>query len=137
MHLEMMIATVLTSFPVLGLSRGHLVAFREPDSLTTCGEAGLRTGFFDDLVLIDADGYKYKVDHVKKLGPAGPFRGFRLLRSRKVKIALELSVPEKLTLAQTKQLISGVLSESQGIDVAEMKARIERAESFSEITGLF
>jgi len=54
-----------------------------------------------------------------------------------VKIALELGVPEKLTLAQTKQLISGVLSESQGIDVAEMKARIERAESFSEIAGLF
>ena len=132
-----MTATVLNSFRVLGLSRGHLVSFRDEDSLTTCGEAGLRSGFFDDLVLIDADGYKYKVDHAKKLGPVGPFGGFRLLRSRKVKIALELSVPEKLTLAQTKQLISDVLSESQGIDVAEMKARIERAESFSEITGLF
>jgi len=133
----MMSATVLNSFPVLGLSRGHLVSFRDEDSLTTCGEAGLRSGFFDDLVLIDADGYKYKVGHVEKLGPAGPFGGFRLLRSRKVKIALDLGAPEKLTLAQTKQLISGVLSESQGIDVAAVKARIEHAESFSEITALF
>jgi len=114
-----------------------LVSFRDEDSLTTCGEAGLRSGFFDDLVLIDADGYKYKVGHVEKLGPAGPFGGFRLLRSRKVKIALDLGAPEKLTLAQTKQLISGVLSESQGIDVAAVKARIEHAESFSEITALF
>jgi hypothetical protein len=133
----MMSATVLNSFPVLGVSRGHLVSFRDEDSLTTCGEAGLQSGFFDDLVLIDADGYRYKVGHVEKLGPAGPFGGFRLLRSRKVKIALDLGTPEKLTLAQTKQLVSGVLSESQGIDVAAVKARIEQAESFSEITGLF
>jgi hypothetical protein len=132
-----MSATVLNSFPVLGLSRGHLVSFRDEDSLTTCGEAGLQSGFFDDLVLIDADGYRYKVGHVEKLGPAGPFGGFRLLRSRRIKIALDLGVPEKLTLAQTKQLVSGVLSESQGIDVAAVKARIEQAESFSEITGLF
>ena len=132
-----MSATVLNSFPVLGVSRGHLVSFRDEDSLTTCGEAGLRSGFFDDLVLIDADGHKYKVDRVEKLGPAGPFGGFRLLRSRRIKIALDLGAPEKLTLAQTKQLVSGVLSESQGIDVAAVKARIEQAESFSEITGLF
>src|SRR5262245_16031117 len=104
----MMSATVLNSFPVLGLSRGHLVSFQDEDSLTTCGEAGLRSGFFDNLVLIDANGYKYKVGHVEKLGPAGPFGGFRLLRSRKVKIALDLGTPEKLTLAQTKQLVSGV-----------------------------
>ena len=129
--------SVLNSFPVLGLSRGHLVSFRDEDSLTTCGEAGLQSGFFDNLVLIDADGYKYKVEHVEKLGPAGPFRGFRLLRSRRIKIALHLGVPEKLTLAQTKQFISGVLSESQGIDVAAMRARVKQAKDFTEIVGLF
>jgi hypothetical protein len=137
MLLEMLIVNAINRFPVLSLSRGHFIAFRDLDALTTCGEAGLKSGFFNDLVLLDAEGYRYKVRGTRKLGPSGPFSGFRLLRSRKIKIDLDLAAPEKLSLEEAKQWVSGVLPASESIDVDATRDKIQRSQTYADIVKLF
>jgi hypothetical protein len=134
---ETMTANAINRFPALGLSRRHLIAFRDLDALTTCGEAGLKNGFFNDLVLLDSEGYRYKVRGTRKLGPAGPFAGFRLFRSRKIRIDLDLAAPERLSLEEAKQWISNVLSDSEGIDVDATREKIRQSQTYADIVNLF
>lgn len=135
--LEMMTASAINRFPVLGLSHGRLIAFRDLDALTTCGEAGLKGGFFNDLVLLDSGGYQYEVKGARKLGPVGPFGGFRLLRTPKIKIDLDLATPEKLSLEQAKQWVSSKISDSQGIDADATRAKILQAQTCADLVSLF
>jgi hypothetical protein len=134
---EAMTVNAINRFPVLGLSRGHLIAFRDLDALTTCGEAGLKSGFFKDLVLLDAEGNKYKVTGTRNLGAAGPFGGFRLLRSRKIRIDLDLAAPEKLSLEEAKQWVSNVLSATDAIDVDATRDKFRRSQTYADIVKLF
>ena len=58
------------------------------DALTTCTKVALKNGYFDDLLIVDANGVGYQVKGARKLHGVGPFFGYNIFLNQRIKVEL-------------------------------------------------
>lgn len=134
---------MIFSFPVLCISRrGFLSAVRERDALEICGQSALDAGYFVEMILIDSAGQSWQVRSVEKVANVGPFGGLRLLKSRRIRVRLDLAQGQRFDLAGLKTRVCEAIDqlpeqwEAQE-DTTETKARVNGAASIPALIELF
>ncbi|HXO86935.1 MAG TPA: hypothetical protein VN803_15545 [Gemmatimonadales bacterium] len=131
------------AFPVLAFSRrlGVVNKKQNANELTATTTAGIRNGLFEDLLLVDSELQGFEITGVKVRGGVGPFWGFTPFLNRRVRVEL---IPGRIRPAKLDE-VKGLVSESfkkwndvwaSGGDLEELKERIHRAGSLSEISQL-
>jgi hypothetical protein len=101
-------------FPVLGLTPDLDVwGFPDLRGLTTCGPLTLKNNMQRGLELIDADGRRYGVQSVRRVGRAGPLAlwllASMLSAKPQSKIEHELQELEPLSLAEIRERVCAAM----------------------------
>jgi len=129
-------------FPVLRISRrGLLEVSDDEDALTVCGTAALASGHFTDATIIDVAGHRFRIRGATKVVSVGPFFGFRLMLSRRIKVRYELEPQPNLEVATAKELVLKAMRQTHHFwnaraDAAEVRALVRQATSFRELFEL-
>jgi hypothetical protein len=131
------------SFPVLCIAKnGFLSAVKDRAALETCGQSALRSGYYSGLLLVDSEGDAWEVRSATKVGPIGPLGGWRLLKSRRIRMRLELSRCERFDLGALQERVCAAIEQLPAQwevveDIEQTKARVRRTESVPSVIELF
>ncbi len=111
-------------------------------SLETCGRSALRRGFFSGMALVDSNGQTYAVREVSEAGTAGPFSGLRLLKSRRIRLSLELELGRKMDLPEVVALVTQAIErfprQWEAVEsTTDTTGRVRRQLSIREVVELF
>ena len=91
-------------YPVLLFDKYSFNVYLNEDELTQTTSAGLKSGLFTNVKLIDSTGKAWKVVRGKKVRGVGLFRGYNIFFNQKIRIELELkNTKSELSLDSIKQ----------------------------------
>jgi len=117
-------------FPALAFSKGHMSFIDSLQRLTTCSAVAMKKGFYRGLFLIDSAGRSWLVKEARRAGTIGPFWGFSLFRTQKLKVILALGEAELLALEEAKAKVLSSLARDRAFweaggdyDVIELGVR--------------
>lgn len=97
-------------FPVLGLTTDLDVwGLPDLDALTTCGSRTLKDGLQLGMELIDADGRRWLVHSVKRIGRAGSLFRRLLYSPAQLRIEHELEALQPVSLAETQDRVCAAM----------------------------
>jgi hypothetical protein len=99
------------AFPVLCFSRGHNVLHyaRHADELLVCSAKALRSGFYQQMEIVDSNAERYGVQGAEKTGHVGPFWGFNVLGGQTIRVALALEpLPQQSVEMLKKQVLQAM-----------------------------
>lgn len=136
-------AQQVPGFPLLCITRnGFLTAVADRDALETCGQSALDSGYFSGMLLVDPSGRSWQVRSAEKVANVGALGGWRLLRSRRIRVRLELAEGHPFDLAKLQDRVSEAIdrlpAQWEAVeDSAETKARVERTGTIPELISLF
>jgi len=112
------------------------------DSLIICSKLALRKGgYYENLLVVDSTGAALKIAGAEKLHGVGPFWGYNIFLSQKIKVRLHIeNDPIQMSLADVKQSIFDSFKRWHGWssrgDFDELKASVKMATSIPEIIKL-
>jgi hypothetical protein len=134
------VRTDLLRYPVLEFSKGMLFPARGIEELEQCTKPALRSGFFDDLLLIDSGGRSLRISGARKVRGVGPFFGFNIFLNQRIQVTLTVSEPEQvLGVEEVRRLVLGAIQGehewNSASDFDELVAIVARAQSISEIAA--
>jgi hypothetical protein len=129
------------TFPTLSLSKGVALVSRSPAELTTCRIAGLRRGWFSDLLLVDSSGRGWKIGGARKLHGVGPLWGYNIFLNQKIRVELVLAKgPFTVSVDDLRERVLKSFRTWHGWEEEDgflvLKARVEKAQSVSEIIAM-
>lgn len=129
------------TFPTLSLSKGVALVSRSPAELTTCRIAGLRRGWFSDLLLVDSSGRGWKIGGARKLHGVGPLWGYNIFLNQKIRVELLLSKgPFAVSVEDLRERVLKSFRTWHGWEeegtFSILKTGIEKAGSVSELISL-
>jgi hypothetical protein len=130
-------------FPVLCIAKnGFLTAVADRDTLETCGQSALDSGYFEEMLVIDAAGRSWQVQSAAKVASVGALGGWRLLRSRRIRVRLELLESRPFDLARLQDRVCEAIDRLPAQwevveDTADTKARVRSAGTVGELITLF
>lgn len=136
-------AQQVPSFPVLCIAKnGFLTAVADRDALETCGQSALDSGYFNGMLLVDPSGRSWEVQSAEKVANVGALGGWRLLRSRRIRVWLKLTEGRTFDLAELQDRVSeaidGLPAQWEAVeDTTDTKARMRRAGTIPELISLF
>lgn len=136
-------AQQVPSFPVLCIAKnGFLTAVGDRDALETCGRSALDSGYFNGMIVVDPSGRSWEVRTAEKVANVGALGGWRLLRSRRIRVRLELAEGRQFDLeelqARVSEAIDRLPAQWEAVeDTTNTKARVRRAGTIPELIGLF
>jgi hypothetical protein len=128
-------------YPVLCFTKYGIATKKTDAELTTSFQASLKKGWFRNAEIIDSNGVNYRVADAKKSGGVGPFFGYSLFFSRRIKVDLAIEkMADAVPVADVRQRILKDFRdwhgwESRG-DFDELKAAVEKASTVGEIIRL-
>lgn len=131
------------AFPALCISRcGFLTGMKNREALETCGESALRSGYFTGLLLVDPAGRSWEVRSAEKVANVGPLGGYRLFRSRRIRVRLDLVEGPSFDLDKLKdrmcEAIDQVPLQWEALeDSGETKGRVRSMPSILGLIELF
>ena len=126
-------------YPVMCFGDDLAEVLLNEEELTICGRSDLgKKGWFDGLQLVDSAGRRYRVVKAKKLHAIGPFWGFRLFLSQRIKVDLGLELIDDPTpLEAVKQLLWRASAEWRGWESAgvddELRDAAKRASTVADL----
>jgi len=126
------------SFPVICFY-GDLLRIRETyDELTRTTTAGLKNGYFRNLLIVDSEGQSIKMADAHKLHGVGPFFGYNMFLNQRIRVALDMSGrPFTSSLTEVKKMVLNSFrcwnGWSSRDDFDELKGSVENARSIPEI----
>src|SRR5690606_1508844 len=112
---------------------------RNEDDLTTCSVRGWRSGFYNQLIIVDCMGITYTVYEAKRVGYVGFLWGFSLAYGQKIRIKLicrRNTIVYSITdfkIKMSKQLKKDMQFWNSGGNADELVSRINSAKSFNDI----
>lgn len=132
---------VAFGFPVLGFTRDlDLWGFADLEALTACGPLTLKEDKLPGMELVDAEGRRWTVTSVRRVGPAKTgLAGLiepLLYAKRTSRIEHELDALTPLTLAEVKaRLVAGIeaFPDYWGDDAEEVAGRVAEVRAVSTI----
>jgi hypothetical protein len=125
-------------YPVLAQTKYGLSCMAGPHRLTVGFVRNVRSGYYKDLRIIGFDGVTYRVSGITEQGWVGPFWGFSILYSRRVRLGIEVvRAEEQLSLEDVKEVILRDFKKSpewlaRG-DFEELKMSVIAAETTGEL----
>lgn len=131
------------TFPVLCIAKnGFLTAVADRDALETCGQSALASGYFEGMLLVDPTGRSWEVRSAEKVANVGALGGWRLLRSRQIRVRLELAESRAFDLAGLQDRVSEAIDRLPAQwevveETTDTKAGVKRAGTIRELIGLF
>jgi hypothetical protein len=129
------------SYPILCFTKYGIATKKTDVELTTTFQASLDKGWFHNAEIIDSDAVKYRVGAAKKIGGVGPFLGYSLFFSRRIRVELEIDrVGDQVSTDEVRQRILKDFHnwhgwETRG-DFDDLKAAVEKASTVAEIIRL-
>ncbi len=129
-------------YPILCITKYGIEIRKTTDDLGTEFQTFWAKGGFNNMEIIDCGGAKYKVIVAKKLGGAGPFWGYSLMYSRRIKVDLEIEkVADNIPVSEVRNLIFADFSKDWEIwegraDFDDLKTSIDNAKTIAEIIQL-
>jgi hypothetical protein len=132
------------AFPVLAVGRQMTVmVFKDASSLQTANALAIRRGVFQDLLVIDRNGRSYSVSTARVVGPATRFFGFRFMKPRLLRVALQLCPTTIVTLADTQEKVVAAMNEAPELwdatwdrDWRSLQAGVRSTTTFPELFAL-
>lgn len=129
------------AFPIIAVSEhGGIDLHYTPEELTQSYAKRVRRGWYRNMVLLGSNGMKCAVTSVVVLGGLGPWFGFSLLYSRRVRVRLELEPPIMASLEDSKSLLLEAVrkephlwNSSVDVSLRTWKRRIQEAPSFAAL----
>jgi hypothetical protein len=114
-------------FPVLGFTRDREIwGFLDLDTLTKCGPRTLRDNAQDGMELVDADGRRWVVRSIRRLGRAGSW----------ISLLLPFGPPQSRIEQELDPLDAVPLSEVQALACAAIEAHAENHLDDDDESGL-
>lgn len=128
-------------FPVLCFSGSLVYAMPTPDVLTTCTKVALRNGYFDNLLIVDANGIGYWVKGARKLHGVGRFFGYNIFLNQRIKVDLLTDgTPIPVSLDEVKRRVLQSFKDWHGWEstgeVEELREKVTTAQSIVEVQRL-
>ena len=129
------------AYPALCFSQGNVSVINDEAQLTTCGTLAIKNGYFKNMTLIGADGLAHKVNGADKLHGVGLFGGYRLLRSRRIRVRpIFKGDAAPVTLDEVKDWIFQSFRKWHGWeargDFDELQQNVRKAQTIPELIGL-
>ena len=129
------------AFPIISVSEhGGIDLHRTSDTLMQSYAKKVRRGWYRNMDLLGSNGMKCTVTSATVLGGLGPWFGFSLFYSRRVRIALHLAPPSVLSIHESKLLLIQAVKRAphiwdSNVDVPlrAWKRRIEGAPTFEAL----
>jgi len=131
------------TFPVLCIARnGFLTTVSDRNALETCGQSALDSGYFNGMLLVDPTGTSWEVRSAERVASVGPLRGWRLSRSRRIRVQLELAQSRRFDLTALQDRVCEAIDRLPAQwevveDPADTKARVRRAGTIPDLISLF
>lgn len=126
------------TYPALCFSQGLVEVASTSNDLVTCTKVALKNGYFNDLLVIDSEGWSHRVRRAEKVRGVGRFWGYNVFLNQRIQVRLyaddeivQLSVDQTRDNA-LKSARSWQHWEASG-DLDELRRRIVRAVSHREI----
>jgi hypothetical protein len=129
-------------FPVIAVKGAIVHLYETPAALTTCTRAALKSGWFHDLLLVDVSGTGRRVRRAERIGTVGPFWGFDIFLSQRLRVALQFDgEPFLVSLPDLKRHLLNALEArpehwDRGQSLPVWRARITEATSRNELLQL-
>jgi hypothetical protein len=130
-------------FPVLCIAKnGFLHAVKDRAALEECSQSALASGYYSGLMLVDSEGGTWAVRSATKVGSVGPLGGWRLLKSRRIRVRVELDRGERWDLGALQERVSSAIEQLPGQweaveDIEQTKSRVRSTESIPSLIELF
>jgi len=134
----------VSKFPALTIKNGTVDLVFSEEQLTTCTAQALKNGWFNGLTIVDSEGKRYIVERAEFVRKKGT-RLFKSLFAPKlieVRLIFKEGSPFPVPLEDLKRYLTKALDsnsgfwESAGIDIRELKQRIQQSSSVDEIMAL-
>ena len=140
--------SVAMSFPALSFSRGLVLLIDSTDNITRCTKLGLKKGFYQDLVVVDSNSYRFQaVDarEVRRLRFKFSLRGFLSFLDRNPDLEIEIffeSSPAKMSVEEVKKMIFNSFRREKHLweemsDFEEFQNQISAVASLEQIFAIF
>jgi hypothetical protein len=135
-------------FPLLGFTpNGEIWGFEDMKTLTSCGPRTLRNNMQSGMELIDADGQRWIVRSIRRLGRGRPLMAWlvsALLSTRQSRIEHDLEVLAPISLAEVKSRVCASVktfslyhcADDEWDEVLEpLLANVRSAKDFASVHG--
>lgn len=128
-------------YPVLCFTKYGVSTKKTDAELTTTFQASLDKGWFRNAEIVDSTAAKYRVADAKKVSGVGPFWGYSLFFSRRIRVELLIEkVADEVPTDEVRQRILKDFRnwhgwESRG-DFEELRAAVEKAPTVAEVIRL-
>jgi hypothetical protein len=128
-------------FPLLCYNQNLVLIKEDAVGLTSCGAGALKNGWFEGMAVIGSDLKCFTIVCAKKLHGIGPFWGYRILLTQRIKVALFINEePNTVSMATVKERIFQSFKKGHGWssrdDFEELKKGIQKSQSFQEMVQL-
>jgi len=125
-------------FPILCFNQNLVLIEENESDLSSCGAGALKNGWFEKMIIIDSEMKYVSVAYAKKLCGIGPFWGYRIFRTQRIKIELFIKEePKKVQVNCVKGKVFQSFKKWHGWssrdDFDELNRRMQEAQSFQEI----
>lgn len=127
------------NFPIICFNKYTFNIINSLDQLTLTTKAGLKNGLFENLIIIDSNGLKYRVKEAKKLYGVGPLWGYNIFLNQKIKVTLDFqSEVKSVTIQELMKLIISNFNKDKHFwesrdDFDELKRMVECADSIPSL----
>lgn len=91
-------------FPAIDIAKKHVFGIRNEQDIVLCTRREMRKGYYRDLVILDSQCRKIMIKDAVKIG-YGPLDRSWFMYGLRIKVALELSEPQILSLSEFKEVI--------------------------------
>jgi len=93
-------------YPVITVSRpGYIDVQESPESLTTGYARRVRKRWYEGMTIVDRDLERYSVVEARIVGGVGPFWGYSLMYSRRVRLIFDLESRGLAALDELRELV--------------------------------
>lgn len=136
-------------FPIITFKEGNnfLYFFDKEKDFSTTTELLLKKEIFKGFIIVDSDGFIYKIKHVKKVGNIGFFGINPLLKDwwkdREIRVEFEFEPNlEKIHLDTLKEIVIEKVEKAKQFwreswSIKELRDAINNAKTFQELICLF
>ncbi len=126
-------------YPLLWFSQDLVDVAQAEEGIIVCTRAALHSDFFDNLLLVDANGYAIRIIGAKKLHGVGFLWGYNIFLNQKIRVELiPDGEPFKLSLDEVRAKVLKVLRGNRsfwesGGNFEEIEQAIVDAKAIPEI----
>lgn len=128
------------NYPIITFVKaGYLYFARGKSDLDICSIKAWKSGFYEDLRIVDCDGNFFVVNEAIKIGYNNFLWGLNILCGQKIKVELKYEkIKKEYSLKDFKNDINKFFSKEadfwdSGVDLAVKKRHINSQESFKEV----